>query len=41
MTCGDNKQFSNSKIHRKIAKQDQSEHEPLKKIDVRSITMKE
>lgn len=29
MTCGDNEQCSNSNVHWKITKQDQSEHGPL------------
>lgn len=41
MTCGDGYQCSNSKVPRKITKQEQIEQGPLKKIEVRSKAMEE
>lgn len=41
MTCGDGYQCSNSKVPRKITKQEQIEQGPLKKIEARSKAMEE
>lgn len=41
MTCGDNEKCSNSKVQRKITKQEQSEHRPLQKKEVGAGAMEE
>lgn len=41
MTCGDNEQYSKSKVQRKNTKQEQSKHGPLQKLELGSGAMKE